>query len=288
MRGSSAGSSPRTGGSSRAASNRASSGARCQCPSGCSACAVVCARIVSASSVHSLSRAASGATAAIRRSPAAQIRRLCVQARSSNSQMPASGSFQRAAMAATAISAACRPSRSSRSWRAAAAKSNNASPNTSSWNWRLTWFPIRSKPLDSPAVRACAGRERARRRPCTPVSVSDRPRAGGRRRTEPPRPARGVGRPPPPPGPRSTGRGSTRSGSRSCARPRTAPGGLSWLRRPCLRRHWSCRAVRRTPAARRGRRRCRPGRVRRPTRRVRSVTRCRTVPEGCRPTSATR
>ncbi|MET7355844.1 hypothetical protein [Streptomyces mirabilis] len=76
---------------------------------------------MSASSIHSPLRAAAGATSAIRRSPATQIRRLCVQARSANSQVPASGSLQREPMAATAISAACRPSRSSRSWRAAAA-----------------------------------------------------------------------------------------------------------------------------------------------------------------------
>ena len=52
----------------------------------------------------------------------------------SSSQIPASGSRQRSATVAAAISPARHASASRWSWRAAAAKSSRASPNASSWN----------------------------------------------------------------------------------------------------------------------------------------------------------
>ena len=51
--------------------------------------------------------------------------------------MPASASRQRDSMAATVISTARQCSLSRRSWRAEVAKSSSASPNASSWNWRV-------------------------------------------------------------------------------------------------------------------------------------------------------
>ena len=66
--------------------------------------------------------------------PAAQIRRLCVHSAGSSSQIPASGSCQRSATVAAAISPGPPPRRRLFDLRAAAAKSSRASPNASSWN----------------------------------------------------------------------------------------------------------------------------------------------------------
>ncbi len=98
VRGSSAGSAPRSGGSSSAASSPGSLGERCQRPLGCSEVAAVSATILSAS-VGQSAAAGPAACWAMARSPAAQVSRLWVQGRLSISQMPASGSLQRAAIA---------------------------------------------------------------------------------------------------------------------------------------------------------------------------------------------
>jgi hypothetical protein len=100
----------------------------------------------SARLIHSTASALDGWADAMARRPAAQISRLWVQGWLSISQIPASGSVHRLAMAAEAASAALHPSVSSRSSLAAAAKSRSDSPKASSWNCRLTQLPTMSEP----------------------------------------------------------------------------------------------------------------------------------------------
>ena len=81
------------------------------------------------------------------RRPATQASRLWVQSLGSSSQIPESGSLQRASMASAAISAAFHPVESRRPFEAARAKSNNASPKMSNWNSSRTWrLPTTSVP----------------------------------------------------------------------------------------------------------------------------------------------
>ena len=109
LRGSSAGTAPRIAGNKSAPSRPGSSGDRCQYPAGCSDVVAVAATIWSAKSDHceAVGPDEGANTRAARRRPAAQISRLWVQTRSSISQIPASASCHRFAMASAATCAAC-------------------------------------------------------------------------------------------------------------------------------------------------------------------------------------
>ena len=94
--------------------------------------------------------APTAAAAAIERSPDTQASRECVQRRSSSSQMPASGSFQRLPIPSAATAAARQSSSASMSRRAAAANSDSVSPSASSWNCPRTQFPAFALPPGKP------------------------------------------------------------------------------------------------------------------------------------------
>ncbi len=170
---------------------------------------------------------------AARRSPATHASREWLHQSSSSSQIPASGSCQRASITSTASRAAAMTSASATSCRAAAAKSCRASPKASSWNWPLTQLPrdvgaagvagqlepglVRDRPtvdrvggLEVGAVREQGAGHESRRGLAAAGAARRRPRRC----------------------PRSTGPGSRRSGSRSCVPAARAPAGTSSRPRP--------------------------------------------------------
>ncbi len=68
--------------------------------------------------------------------------------------MPASGSCHRCPIASAATAAARHSSSPSMSWPAAAASSDSASPNASSWNCFRTQFPVFAPPPGKPRSRS--------------------------------------------------------------------------------------------------------------------------------------
>ena len=258
LRGSSAGSAPRIAGTSRAASTRGSSGARCQRPLACRQSAAVLASDGVGQRVPNAGVIAGGDLRGDRTQPGhAGQPRMRPAPWSSSSQMPASGCRQRPRWRRPRRSRRGRPALSRRSWRAAAANSSSASPNASSWNWALAWLPTdvgAAGVSGQLAVRVRRARRRRRRvgglevGPVGEQPLGDEADGVVEQRV---RPVDGYGL-----ARRSTGRGSTRSGSRSCGPARRVRAGSSWPRRPCLRRRWSARAARRRSGGRHARRCC--------------------------------